>query len=68
MEGVRFSGLKAEMARRGETNKILADLLEISESSMSRRLSGEVNFSVGEVEALCNHYEKNAYELNLIRG
>lgn len=68
MEEVKFSGLKAEMARRGDTNKTLADLLKISESSISRRLTGEVDWSVGEIEVLCNHYTKDAYELNLIKG
>lgn len=36
---VKFAGLKAEMAKMGETNKDLAKLLEISEPSVSRRLS-----------------------------
>ena len=36
---VKFAGLKAEMAKTGETNKTLADLLKISEPSISRRLS-----------------------------
>ena len=36
---VKFAGLKVEMARIGDNNKTLADLLEISESSVSRRLA-----------------------------
>lgn len=63
METVKYPGLKSEMARRGDTNKTLSKLLELSEPSISRRLSGEVEWSIGEIELLCNHYEKDYYEL-----
>ena len=36
---IKYAGLKAEMARRGDTNKTIADLLKLSEPTISRRLS-----------------------------
>lgn len=63
MEEVKFPGLAAEMAKKGDTNKVLANLLKLSESSISRRLSGEIDWSIGEIETLCDHYSKNYYEL-----
>lgn len=60
---IKYGGLKGEMAKNGDTNKTLADLLEISESSISRRLSGEIDWSIGEIDIICKHYDKDYYQL-----
>lgn len=51
-----YPNLRAEMARSGDNMADLAELLEISIPSVSRRLSNEVPFDVNECVILCNHY------------
>jgi transcriptional regulator with XRE-family HTH domain len=68
MKKVNYPGLIKEMAARGDTQETLGKILNLSKSSISRRLSGEIEWSIGEIETICNHYEKDAYELNLIKG
>lgn len=63
MKKVKYPELVAEMARHGEKQKDLADLLEITYSSVSRRLSGKKEWSISEIDKLCGHYDKDYYEL-----
>ena len=60
---IRYPNLAAEMARRGEKQKELATLLGISRGTVSRKMSGKTEFTIGEVEILCEHFKKNYYEL-----
>lgn len=60
---VKYPELVAEMARRGHNQNTLATLLQLSESSISRRLSGEIPWTIEEVEIVCNFYNKDYYEL-----
>lgn len=60
---VEYPGLVAVMASRGDTHASLADVLDISTSAVSRRISGEVEWSLGEIRTICNHYKKSYYEL-----
>lgn len=55
---ILFPNLFAEMARHGESNLMIADLLKISPPSLSRRLRGEIEFSKPEIDVLCEHYSK----------
>lgn len=66
MDELKFAGLRAEMARRGDTQESLAKLLDLPESSISRRLSGEIEWSIGEIDTICKHYETDCYELGFI--
>lgn len=63
MKEVKYPGLVAEMARNGDKQKSLAKLLGISEPSISKRLSGKKEWSIGEIEKICEHYDKDYYEL-----
>lgn len=60
---VRFPGLVAMMASRGDTQETLAKVMHMSKSAISRRLTGEVEWSLGEVKAICTHYNAGYYEL-----
>ena len=51
------------MAANGETYQNLADILHTSVSSVSRRMNGDVDWSLGEVKAICEHYGKSYYDL-----
>lgn len=63
MKKVKYPELAGEMAKHGDTQKTIAKLLELSIPSFSRRLSGEVDWSIGEIETLCKYYKKDYYEL-----
>lgn len=63
MEEVKYPGLVSEMARRGETYSDLGKILILSDSSISRRMSGEIEWSISEIGLICDHYQKNYYEL-----
>ena len=59
-----YAELVGEMAKRGETQEDLAKVIGInSATSISRRLSGEIEWSIGEVEKLCEYYGKDYYTL-----
>lgn len=55
---VMFPNLLAEIARCGDNYTTLAEILKISVSGVSRRLSGSVEWSKSEIDILCDHYGK----------
>lgn len=63
MKKVKYPELAGEMAKRGDTQKSLATLLGITYASVCRRLSGKSEWTISEVEKICEHYGKNYYEL-----
>lgn len=63
MEKILYPELLGEMAKHGDTQKSLAKLLGITYASVSRRLSGKSEWSISEIDILCEHYDKNYYEL-----
>lgn len=60
---VKFPNLVAEMARNGETQKDLAKLLKTTRSTMSRKMNGKTEWTISDVEIICEHYKKDYYEL-----
>ena len=60
---VKFPKLLAMMASRGDTQETLAEIIHVSKSAISRRMSGEVEWSLGEVKAICTHYGVGYYDL-----
>lgn len=63
MKKVKYPELTGEMAKHGDTQKDVAKLLGITYASVSRRLSGEIQWTIGDIEKLCKHYNKDYYEL-----
>lgn len=63
MKKIIFPELIGEMAKRGDTQKTLAELLDLPCASISRRLSGEIEWSISEVDKVCEYYKKGYYEL-----
>lgn len=51
-----FPNLRAEKARRGDTLETLGALLGLSPPSVARRLSGQIAWSIDEIDTLCNYY------------
>ena len=63
MEKVKFSGLLAAMAERDEKQRTLATLLGLSECAISNRINGKTQWRFCEIEKICEHYNKDYYEL-----
>lgn len=63
MKKVKYPGLVGEMAKRGETQEVVAKLLGLPRESICRRLSGQIDWSISEIEKICEYYKKDYYEL-----
>ena len=60
---VLFPELEAEMARHGEKQDALAELLGCSRGVISKRLNGVTQWTIHEVDVICQHYGKSYEEL-----
>lgn len=63
---MRANQLKAKMALRDYKLKDMGDVLELSTSAISRRMSGEVPFSVAEINKIAEWLSLTDKEINLI--
>ena len=63
MKKIKYPDLVGEMAKHGDTQKSLAAILGITYASVCRRLSGKTEFTISEIEKICEHYKKDYYEL-----
>ncbi len=63
MKEVKYPNLVGEMARHGDTQRTIADLLSTSYNSIWRRLTGRTEWSISEIDKLCEYYHKNYDEL-----
>jgi hypothetical protein len=54
---VYFQNLRKEMKAKGETYEYLGKLLNIHSESVRRKMAGITDWTLGEVEILCKHYE-----------
>ena len=58
MHGERVpANVRAEVARRGLSQSALAAALNLTQSAVSRRLSGTVEFTASELAALAEHLQ-----------
>ena len=60
---IKYPNLEVEMSRNGDTQKKLADLLNITQQTVSKKLAGKVDWTIGEIEIICEHYSKDYYQL-----
>jgi hypothetical protein len=60
---IKYPTLLAEMARRGETQKTIAELLGESSPTICRKFAGQINWNIREVDILCEHFDMDYYEL-----
>lgn len=63
MKKILYPGLLAEMAKRGDTLNTIGKLIGVTNSSVSKRFSGKVEWSISEIEKICDYYGKDYYEL-----
>lgn len=60
---VLFPEIVSEMKRRGETQSDLARILQLDVSQVCRKLKGEVQWTIGDIEVMTLHYNKDFWEL-----
>ena len=63
MKKVIYPGLVAEMAKRGETQEVLSKLLGLRRETISRKFSGKFEWTISEIDKICEYYQKDYYEL-----
>lgn len=63
MKILKYPELAAEMVRKGDTQRTLAKKLGMSYTAIWRRLSGRVDFTIDEIEDICELYGKTFEEL-----
>lgn len=63
MKKIYYPELVAEMAKKGESQTSLAKLLEMSRPAMSNRLAGKTEWTISEIDKLCEYFDKDYYTL-----
>ena len=63
MKKIRFPELIGEIAKRGDTQRALAKRLGLSYGAVWRRMSGRTEWSVDEINKVCEYYGKDYNEL-----
>lgn len=63
MKKIEYPQLAGEMAKHGDTQKSLGILLGITYASVCRRMSGRTEWTISEIDKLCEYYHKNYDEL-----
>lgn len=58
-----YANLRAEIARNGDTLNTLSEVLGVSVGSISKRLSGDIEWTISEIKILCDRYNKSFEEL-----
>ena len=60
---IKYPKILTEMENKKESQHTLAKVLGISQPSVGRKLSGEFEWTIGEIEDLCNYFGKDYYQL-----
>lgn len=63
MKNLLYPELIGEMAKHGDTQKTIAKMLGISHLTVCRKFAGKSEWTINEVDILCQHYQKDYYEL-----
>lgn len=60
---IKYPNITYEMKKHKHTRKAIAEVLGITTMSLYRKLTGRNDWTIGEVDKLCEYYKKNFYEL-----
>lgn len=63
MRAYKYSNLVKEMKVNKVSQRKLSKILEIHENSVRKKLDGKTEWTIGEIEALCDYFKKDYYEL-----
>ena len=51
------------MVKHGETQSDIANLLGIGRSTVNVKISGKTEWTISEIDKICEHYQKDYHEL-----
>lgn len=63
MNDIKYPELVAEMAKHKESQISLGKLIGLSRSTINKRMAGTSEFSISEIDKICEHYGKTYEEL-----
>lgn len=63
MKNLLFPELIGEMAKRGENQNTLANLLGITPGSINNKMAGRTQWTISEMALISNHYNRDKEEL-----
>ena len=63
LKEIKYPNLLLEIKRQGETQDDLGKLLGIARTTVNFKLSGKSEWTIDEIDKICNHYNKDFYEL-----
>lgn len=63
MTQIKYMKLFVEMRKNEDTQKSIAKVLGISQQAISRKLSGKNEWTISEIDKICEYYNKSYYEL-----
>lgn len=52
-----------QMTKHNETQMEVSELLGITDMTLRYKLAGKRDWTIGEIETLCQHYKMDYYEL-----
>lgn len=58
-----YKKIVQEMKARKETQSRIAEILGMTRQNFKKKLDGRNDWKIGEIEILCEHFNKNYYEL-----
>lgn len=59
----KYSKLTEEMKNSKATQKYLSEILGITDVSFRKKLAGKTDWTIGEIETLCDYFKRDYYEL-----
>lgn len=59
----KYSKLTEEMKINKATQRHLSEILGISDVSFRKKLAGTTDWTISEIEALCDYFKRDYYEL-----
>lgn len=58
-----YTKIVQEMKARKETQSAVAEILGITRQNLKWKLDGRSDWTISDIEILCEHFNKNYYEL-----
>ena len=60
---IKYPNLRAEMAKNGISQEKLAEVIGITQQTFSRKITGLNEWTISEIETICEYFNKDYYEL-----
>ena len=60
---IKYPELASELARRGLTQKELAQYLGVNQGTISKKMAGKTEWTIGEIDTICDYFGKDYYQL-----